>query len=117
MYDNYNEVIKFVDKLDDSFVLTGSEVIHIRNVHYLANTSFFKHSSYLYTEIRVLVDATSYHLDGDTVVKEEIQSLYLTLDTTEILKACKSEIAVLMLSDVKLVRRAARELYKYYMAA
>lgn len=112
MYDNYREVNKFINKLDNSFVLTGSEIVHIRNVDYLTNIHFFQHSSCLYTEVSVIVDATSYHLDGDTVVKEEIQSLHLTLNSAEVLKATKEDVAILLLSDVKLVRKIAKELYK-----
>ncbi len=111
MYDN-TEIIKFVDKLEDSFVLTGSEVVHIRNVHHIANVDFCKYSSYFYTEIHIIVDATSYSLQDNNLIKDEIQSLYLTINSSEVIRATKENVAVLLVDKCLLVRTAIEDYYK-----
>lgn len=95
--------------LEDSFVKNGPEVIHVRDLHHISSIYHFKHSSYLYTEVYLSVDATSYFLKKGIVNTKNIQSLYLTIDTSEILSLDEENVGVLLLDEDPCVRYAARE--------
>lgn len=112
MYDCITEVQKFVDKLDNSFVLTNDQVVYIKTSYCVSNIHFFKHTSHLYTEITVIVDAVRYSIEDGKFQKQQVQTLYLTLDTSEIMQATQENTAVLMLSDCRLTRKAAQDFYQ-----
>jgi hypothetical protein len=81
-------------------------------VHQLLSSHIFVHTSYLYTEVHITVTATSYSLHNKQIIKENIQSLHLTLGSPEIIKATEENIAVLLIDKCTLVRSAAVDWYK-----
>ena len=108
MYGRPN-IYKFTRQLKNSFVLTGAEVIHINEIFQVQNVCHFNHSSYLYTELRILVDATSYSLKDGQLKREHVESIMLTLDTSEIFRATDENVALLLLNDCQLVRTAIED--------
>ena len=106
------QIKEFITKLNNSFVLTGSEVIHIRQVNYLLTSNFFHYDNYHYTEIRIAIEGTSYHLENDNIVKQDIEIVELTINCSEVIRATRNNIALLLLDNCRLVRDAAKDLYR-----
>ena len=105
MYGSLNKL----NLLEDSFVKNGIEVVHVRDLYHVSSMYHFKHSSYLYTEVYLAVDATTYFLDDGNVNSKIIQSLNLTIDTIEILKVSEDNIGILLLDEDKCVRQASAD--------
>lgn len=101
---------KFLNHLDDSVVLTGTEVVYIREVVQLLAT-ISSHPDTI-TEVSIIVDAISYYLQDGELVKEEIQSLHLTLATSEVIKVTEQNMTVLLLDSCVLAREVARDIFK-----
>lgn len=103
---------QLMENLKNSFVLTGSEVFYITEVKSLVSIYSFHHSTYLYTEIQLSVKGTSYHLKNSDIIKQKVNTIYFTVDNIEVLTANKSNLALLLLDECKLIRESAKDLYK-----
>jgi hypothetical protein len=105
------EVLDLVSRLDRSIVLTGAEVIYVNEIYELSSIQHFIHSSYLYTDIVCHTNAVSYSLHDNSLIKEQISVLHLTLDSTHIVQPTQENLAILLIDECQLVRRAASDLY------
>ena len=105
----YENIKNFVDSLKNSFVVTGNEFIHINKVYSFSNVYYYRHHSHCYTEMTLVVDATTYHLENDVLQRETIQTLYLTVDTIEVIRATKRNIALLLVDESQLNREATQD--------
>ena len=98
-----------LNNLKDNFVLTGTEVVHIKKAYQVASHYCFKSQSSSYTEIHLKVQATSYHLDQGAIKKQEISEMTLLIDTSQIINVTNENIAHLLLADCSLVRAASTD--------
>ena len=112
MYCTKDHLKQLIEKLKNSFVLTGSEVIHITEVNSLISLYSFHHHAYLYTDIQLSITGTSYHLKDNNVIKHKVNTIYFTIDTSEVLNATKNNVALLLLDECQLVRESAKDLYR-----
>jgi len=96
--------------LEDCLIKNGIEVIHVRNLHHITSVYRFEHSSYLYTEVYLAVDATSYFLDKNKKVTSKIiESLFLTIDTSEVINIDDNNVGALLLDQDRLIRAASKD--------
>ena len=108
---------KLQKALKNSFVITGSEVTHIKQVYFIEDIYHFHHTSHLYTEISICVDAVTYSLNNDKIKKQPIEKIYFTIDTSKIVKATPRNLSTLLLDDCKLIRESAADWYRENKAA
>jgi hypothetical protein len=111
MYANkrFNKVLK---SLKGCFLLTGSEVVHIKQAHQVISFNYTSSPTTKHTELGLLVDAVSYTLNNGKLEKENITTVYFTLDTSQVIKCTKDNVALLMLDDCTLIRSFATDWYR-----
>jgi hypothetical protein len=111
MYANnrFNKVLK---SLKGSFLLTGSEIVHIKQAYQVISLNYTSSPTTKYTELGLLVDAVSYTLKDGKLEKENITTVYFTVDTSQVIKCTEDNIALLMLDSCSLVRSFATDWYK-----
>lgn len=95
--------------LQDSLIVTESEVVHIRKIHRIVSTYSYSSHTSSYKEIQLQVDATSYSSKYDCIEKEDIETVFFTINTSQIIRVTKDNIALLLLDDCRLVRNAAQD--------
>jgi hypothetical protein len=101
---------KLIKDLNNSFVLTGSEVFYIHNVHKIASTYFFSHS-YNYSEINLIVDADCYYVENKLCSKQPVFNISLTVDQFETIPATKENVVPLLVDNCALIRSVAQDFF------
>ena len=99
-------------KLKDCFILSDLELVYIKRVHSISPTLLYTSHTSQYQEIQILAEATSYYLNHDSIQKQDINNLFLTIDELEIIPVSEANIALLMIDDQELVRAAAIDFYR-----
>lgn len=101
----YNKILK---SLKGCFLLTGSEVVHIKEAYQVISLNCSSSPTAKYTEVTLFVDAVSYTLRNGQLERENVTSVYFTIDTSQVIPISSKNIALLMLDNCKLVREAAQ---------
>lgn len=101
----YNKILK---SLKGCFLLTGSEVVHIKEAYQVISLNCSSSPTAKYTEVTLFVDAVSYTLRNGQLERENVTTVYFTIDTSQIVRPTKTNMALLMLDNCSLVREAAQ---------
>jgi hypothetical protein len=112
--DTRKQIIK---SLNDSFLITESELIHIERVHNVSSILFYTSETSHYKETHLQVTATSYQLLNDTIQKEKINDMFVIIDTSRIVQLSDNNIALLMIDEQELVRQASYDYWKSQKAS
>jgi len=111
--DSWHNRRQIIKSLKDSFIISEAELVHIKRVHSVSSILHYTSHTSSYGEMQLQVTATSYRKERGNIVKEQISTVFLTIDVSQIIiPVTKENVVLLMLDESSLIREAAEDFYK-----